>query len=55
MIGGKGDLEKGVVYLHNGTKGADGKQKVTHGRCSDILVKDDKAWKFVAWHCTDES
>lgn len=42
-------------YFSNGTKDAAGKQKVTHGRCSDILVKDDKVWKFVAWHCTDES
>jgi hypothetical protein len=32
-----------------------GKQKVTHGRCSDVLVKDDNAWEFVAWHCADEA
>ena len=42
-------------YYSNGTKDAEGKQKITHGRCSDILVKDDKTWKFVAWHCNDES
>jgi ketosteroid isomerase-like protein len=40
-------------YYSNGAKNKDGKQKTTHGRCSDILVKDDDSWKFVSWSCSD--
>ena len=41
-------------YYSNGTTSKKGKQSVTHGRCSDVLVKGSKSWKFVAWNCSDE-
>ncbi|PKG80785.1 hypothetical protein CXF85_22005 [Colwellia sp. 75C3] len=41
-------------YYSNGSTSKEGKQRVTHGRCSDILVRVNKSWKFVAWHCSDE-
>ena len=49
-----GDTAVAHYYYSNGTTSKEGKQSVTHGRCSDILVRDDKSWKFVAWHCADE-
>lgn len=42
-------------YYSTGDKNKDGKHKVTHGRCSDVLAKTKAGWKFVAWHCSDES
>ena len=42
-------------YYSTGDKNKEGKHKTTHGRCSDILVKEGDSWKFVAWHCSDES
>jgi len=50
-----GDTAVAHYYYSNGTTAKEGVQKVIHGRCSDVLVKDDKAWKFVAWHCADEA
>ncbi|MGB1261853.1 MAG: nuclear transport factor 2 family protein [Cognaticolwellia sp.] len=50
-----GDTAVAHYYYSNGTTSKKGKQAVTHGRCSDVLVKDKKSWKFVAWHCADEA
>lgn len=50
-----GDTAVAHYYYSNGTTAKKGEQKVTHGRCIDVLVKDDKAWKSVAWHCADET
>jgi len=41
-------------YYSNGTTSKKGTQNVSHGRCSDTLVRDNKSWKFIAWHCADE-
>jgi len=40
-------------YYSNGAKNKEGKHKTTHGRCSDIMVKQDNSWKFLSWHCAD--
>jgi hypothetical protein len=40
-------------YYSNGAKNTEGKHKTTHGKCTDILVKDGKSWKFIAWSCAD--
>lgn len=40
-------------YYSSGNRNAEGKHKTTHGRCSDIMVKDDDGWKFLSWHCAD--
>ncbi|WP_154222292.1 nuclear transport factor 2 family protein [Marinicella rhabdoformis] len=42
-------------YYSSGDKNKEGKHKTTHGRCSDVLAKTKAGWKFVAWHCSDES
>jgi hypothetical protein len=31
-----------------------GKQSVTHGRCSDTLVRENGRWVFLGWSCSDE-
>jgi ketosteroid isomerase-like protein len=49
-----GDTAVAHYYYSNGVTLKTGKQNVSHGRCTDILVKDKKSWKFVAWHCADE-
>lgn len=41
-------------YYSNGVVLKNGENKTVHGRCTDILVKDAKSWKFVGWHCSDE-
>lgn len=41
-------------YYSNASEDKDGKHETTHGRCTDVLAKDDKSWKFIAWHCSDE-
>ncbi|KAA3651593.1 MAG: nuclear transport factor 2 family protein, partial [Proteobacteria bacterium] len=40
-------------YYSNGDKNKEGKHKTTHGRCTDIVVKEGQQWKFVSWHCAD--
>jgi ketosteroid isomerase-like protein len=42
-------------YYSNATEDKDGKRETTHGRCTDVLAKDDGKWKFIAWHCGDDS
>lgn len=41
-------------YYSNATEDKEGKRETTHGRCTDILAKDGKNWRFIAWHCGDE-
>ncbi|TWX64966.1 YybH family protein [Colwellia sp. C1TZA3] len=50
-----GDTAVAHYYYSHGITDKKGEQKVTHGRCSDVLVKDEDEWKFVAWHCADET
>lgn len=38
-------------YLYsNAGESADGKTEVVHGRYTDVLVREDGDWKFIAWH-----
>ena len=41
-------------YSSSASEDADGKHEVTHGRCTDVLARDGKRWKFIAWHCGNE-
>lgn len=41
-------------YYSNATENKEGKRKVEHGRCTDVLVKENKSWKFLSWHCASE-
>lgn len=40
-----------VHYLYmNATRARDKNTSVSNGRYTDVLVRDDGAWKFIAWH-----
>lgn len=42
-------------YLYtNATENADGETEVSNGRYTDILVRVDGTWKFIAWHGGDD-
>lgn len=41
-------------YYSNATESKKGELDTSHGRCSDVLVKEKNKWRFIAWHCTDE-
>ncbi len=41
-------------YYSNATEDRKGEHSTTHGRCTDILARDGKSWKFIAWNCGDE-
>ena len=41
-------------YYSLGTENHEGKRRTVHGRCTDILVRSDASWKFLAWNCGDE-
>ena len=32
----------------------DGKVEVSNGRYTDVLVRTDNGWKFIAWHGGDD-
>ncbi len=40
-------------YYSSATVNSEGKNKTTHGRCTDVLVKEKKDWKFITWNCAD--
>ena len=43
-----------VHYLYtNAVQTRDKKVNVTNGRYTDVLVRDDGAWKFISWHGGD--
>ena len=42
-------------YLYtSASKNADGKVETSNGRYTDILVRTEEGWKFVAWHGGDD-
>jgi len=49
-----GDTAVAHYYSSSASEDREGKHETTHGRCTDILAKDGKSWKFIAWHCYDE-
>ena len=49
----QGDTAVAHYYYSLGTEDREGKRETTHGRCTDILVRDGDSWKFIAWHCGD--
>ena len=48
-----GDTAVAHYYYSLGNEDREGERKTTHGRCTDILVREGGAWKFLAWHCGD--
>jgi ketosteroid isomerase-like protein len=44
-----------VHYLYtNAVQTKDKKANVSSGRYTDVLVRDDGAWKFISWHGGDD-
>ena len=44
-----------VHYLYSSaSKDADGKVETSNGRYTDILLRTDDGWKFIAWHGGDD-
>lgn len=49
-----GDTAIAHYYYSTAYKNADGKTEVTHGRCSDTMVRENDRWLFLGWSCSDE-
>ena len=45
-----GDTAVAHYLYSNGGEDQDGKLKVVSGRFTDILVRTEDGWKFIAWH-----
>lgn len=41
-------------YYSLGTETTEGKTRTVHGRCTDVLLRSEGTWKFIAWNCGDE-
>lgn len=40
-------------YYSSAAVNNEGKNKTTHGRCTDVMVKEKDGWKFITWNCAD--
>ena len=49
-----GDMAVAHYLYTNATENSDGETEVTNGRYTDILVRADGEWKFIAWHGGDD-
>lgn len=45
-----GDMAVAHYLYTNASENSDGKTEVENGRYTDVLVRVDGAWKFIAWH-----
>jgi len=41
-------------YYSTAAEDRDGKRKTTHGRYTDVLIKQDGKWTFIAWRGGDD-
>lgn len=49
-----GDMAVAHYLYANATENSDGETEVANGRYTDILVRADGEWKFIAWHGGDD-
>ena len=49
-----GDMAVAHYLYTNATENSDGETEVSNGRYTDILVRVDGEWKFIAWHGGDD-
>ncbi|MFQ6005857.1 MAG: YybH family protein [Woeseia sp.] len=49
-----GDMAVAHYLYTNASESSDGETEVTNGRYTDVLVRDDGGWKFIAWHGGDD-
>ena len=45
-----GDVAVAHYFYTSATEDKDGEVEVNHGRYTDVLVRTDDGWKFLAWH-----
>jgi ketosteroid isomerase-like protein len=50
-----GDMAIAHYLYTNATRDKKGEVKVANGRYTDVLVRDEGAWKFISWHGGDDS
>lgn len=46
----QGDTAVAHYLYTNAGKDAEGKSVISSGRYTDVLVREEGAWKFIAWH-----
>lgn len=46
----QGDMAVAHYLYSNAGENSDGKTTVIHGRFTDVLVRIEGKWKFIAWH-----
>jgi len=50
-----GDMAIAHYLYTNATRDKSGDVKVSNGRYTDVLVRDEGVWKFISWHGGDDS
>ncbi len=50
-----GDMAIAHYLYTNATRDKKSEVKVSNGRYTDVLVRDDGLWKFISWHGGDDS
>ena len=50
-----GDMAVAHYMYSNAGENAEGKTEVIHGRYTDVLVRIEGEWKFIAWHGGSDS
>lgn len=41
-------------FYSTATENREGEREMTHGRYTDVLVRDGGTWRFIAWHGGDD-
>jgi ketosteroid isomerase-like protein len=49
-----GDVAVAHYFYSTAAETPQGERETTHGRYTDVLVRDGGTWRFVAWHGGDE-
>ena len=49
-----GDVAVAHYLYTNAVENKDGETEVSNGRFTDVLVRSDGGWKFIAWHGGDD-
>lgn len=50
----RGDIAVAHYFYTNAFKNNDDEVKVSNGRYTDVLVRTEDGWKFIAWHGGDD-
>jgi len=50
----RGDVAVAHYFYTSAYQDSDGKVEVSNGRYTDVLVRTEDGWKFIAWHGGDD-